>query len=146
MANVVGLIDTYVFIHAQARDALSHECARFLAALESGQVQAALDPIILHELSYALPRYIKQMTRNDIAEYLLMVLGWDAVQGDKGTMVDAVERWRDTAGLSFADAYLAALAAEQDRPVYSKNLRELLAQGVDVPDPLPTVASAHPSG
>jgi len=88
-----------------------------------------MSPLILHELSYAFPRYIKQMTHQDIANYLLMVLGWEAVQGEKGAMVDAVERWRDTSGLAFADAYLAALAAEQDRPVYSKNLRELRAQG-----------------
>ena len=140
MASGAGLLDTNIFIHAYAQDAATEDCRRFLLALEAGKVRAVMSPLILHELSYAFPRYIKQMTHQDIANYLLMVLGWEAVQGEKGAMVDAVERWRDTSGLAFADAYLAALAAEQDRPVYSKNLRELRAQGVEVPDPLPTVA------
>lgn len=135
-----GLLDTNVFIHAYARDAATEDCRRFLLALEAGTVRAVMSPIILHELSYAFPRCLKQMSRQDVANYLLMVLGWDSVRREKGAMVDAVERWRDTMGLSFADAYLTALAAEQVRPVYSKNLRELRAQGVEVPDPLPTVA------
>lgn len=137
MAEQAGLLDTNLFIHAHARDAASSECRQFLAALEGGRIKAHLEPIILHELSYALPHYMKQMTRADIAEYLLMVLGWDAVQGQKATMVDAVERWRDTAGLSFADSYLAAVAVDQGRPIYSKNVRELQDQGVVVPDRLP---------
>ena len=140
MPDSAGLLDTNVFIHAQAQDPASHECVLFLSALEAGQVQAILDPIILHELSYVLPRYLQQMTRMDIAEYLLMVLSWDGVRGEKGVLVDAVERWRATPGLSFADAHLAALASDQGRPVYSKNLRELRGQGVEVPDPLPTIA------
>ena len=132
-----GLLDTNVFIHAHAHDALSEECRGFLAALETGDVAAYLEPITLHELSYALPHYVKQMTRVQVANYLLMVLAWEAVQGQKGIMVDAVERWRVTAGLSFADAYLAAVAATQGRPIYSKNVRELAGQGVQVPNPLP---------
>ena len=101
-------------------------------------MRAHLEPIILYELSYALPLNGKQMTREDVAEYLLMVLSWDAVQGEKRTMVDAVERWRDTVGLSFADAFLAARASEQGCPIYSKNVRELQGQGAEVPTPLPS--------
>ena len=78
------------------------------------------------------------MTREDVAQYLLMVLSWDGVGGAKGVMADAVERWRTSAGLSFADAYLSALAAERQCPVYSKNVRELAGQGVPVPNPLPS--------
>ena len=132
-----GLLDTNVFIHAHTTDSISEECRRFLAALERGRVQAHLEPLILHELSYALPHYVKQMTRQQVAEYLLMVLSWDGVQGDKAVMVDAVQRWQGTPGLSFVDAYLASLAAERSCPVYSKNVRELKAQGVTVPDSLP---------
>jgi predicted nucleic acid-binding protein len=132
-----GLLDTNVLIHAHTHDSVSEECRRFVDALEAGRVTARLEPLILHELSYALPRYLKQMTRADVAEYLLIVLSWEGVQGEKGLMVDAVGRWRATPGLSFADAYLAALAAEQGRPIYSKNVRELVGQGVQVIDPLP---------
>lgn len=130
-------MDTNVFIHAHASDRHSDECRRFLSAVEEGRVKARVDPLILHELSYALPHYIKRMTRTDVADYLLMVLSWNGVQGDKDLMVDAVERWRDTAGLSFADAFLAALATQRGCPVYTKNVRELQGQGVDVPEPLP---------
>ena len=135
----VGLIDTNIFFHAQTHDAHSEECRRFIDALERGDVQAFLDPIVLHELSFVLPRYAKQMTRQDVATYLLVVLSWPGIQGDKSTMAEAVRRWGSTPGLSFADAYLAARASSEDRPVFTKNVRELRRQSVDVPDPLPGI-------
>lgn len=131
-----GLLDTNVFIHSHAGDSFTQECRGFLAALEQGSVHAVLEPVVLHELSYALPHYVKQMTREDVAEYLLMVLGWDGIRGDKDLMVDTVERWRGSPGLSFADAYLAAAAALRGCPVYSKNVRDFESQGVSVPQPL----------
>lgn len=133
-----GLLDTNVFLHAHANDAHSVECRRFLAALESGRVVVRLEPLILHELSYALPHYVKQMTKPEVADYLLMVLGWDGVTGDKDVMVDAVQRWRATPGLSLADAYLAALAVQRNCPVYTKNVRHVAGQGAVVPVPLPS--------
>ena len=132
-----GLVDTNVFIHAHANDRFSAECRAFLLALEQGRVEAHLEPIVLHELSYALPRYVKQMTRQETAAYLAMVIGWDGIQGDKHVMADAVQRWHDTAGLSFADAYLSALAWQRGCPVYTKNVREVAGQGIQTPDPLP---------
>ncbi len=133
-----GLLDTNIFIHAHARDAYTEECRRFLLALEKGDVRAQLEPLILHELSYALPHYIKQMTRQNVADYLAMVLAWPGVLGEKGVMLDAVQRWRDTPRLSFADAYLAALAKSRECPVFTKNVAELRSQSVRVPQPLPT--------
>jgi len=132
-----GLLDTNIFVHAQSTDTHAEECRRFLAALESGRVSARLEPLILHELSYALPRYAKQMTRSDVADYMLMVLSWDGIVGEKGEMAEAVQRWAATPGLSFADAYLAALATRRRCPVFTKNVRELRGQGVDAPSPLP---------
>ena len=137
MIDSPGLLDTNVFIHAHTHDNVSEECRAFLAALEAGSVRAVLEPVILHELSYALPHYLKQMTREEIAEYLLMILSWDGVLGSKETLIDTVERWRRTPRLSFVDAYLAARSSEESRPVYSKNERELRAQGVTVPRTLP---------
>jgi predicted nucleic acid-binding protein len=132
-----GLLDTNVFVHAQANDTHTEECRRFLTSLQEGTAQARLEPIVLHELSYALKHYMKQITKEQTAQYLLTILSWRGVQGEKDVMVDAVERWWTTRGLSFVDAYLAALAAARDYPVYSKNVRELTAQGITVPDPLP---------
>lgn len=138
-SDAAGLLDTNVFVHAHTFDTASGECQRFLAALERGDVEARLEPLILHEMTYVLPRYLKQMTRSDIADYLLVVLGWRGVRGDKALMVDTVERWRATPGIAFADAYLAALANRDGRPVFTKNVAELAGQGVTVPRPLPGV-------
>jgi predicted nucleic acid-binding protein len=133
-----GLLDTNVFLHTLTNDAHSEECRQFLAALEHGQVEAWLDPLILHELSYALRRWRKQVTRAEVAEYLLVVLGWPGIHGDKDLMVTTVERWRDTPGLGFVDAYLAALASRRGAVVYTKNVRDFTGQGVPVPQPLPS--------
>jgi predicted nucleic acid-binding protein len=128
-----GLLDTNVFVHAHTTDEASEECRAFLAALESGRLAAHLEPVILHELSYVLPRYLKQMTRPDVSAYLLMVLGWPGIRTDRDLLVETVERWRDTPGLAFADAYLAAVARRDGRVVYTKNVAEVSGQGVRVP-------------
>ncbi|MBI2756050.1 MAG: type II toxin-antitoxin system VapC family toxin [Chloroflexi bacterium] len=132
-----GLLDTNIFIHAPTSDSHSEECRRFLAALEAGTVRAVLETLVLHELSYALPHYLKQLTRADVAIYLLTVLSWRGGLGEKDLMADSVQRWAQTPGLSFADAYLAALAAMRGSPVFTRNRHELAAQGVDVPSRLP---------
>jgi predicted nucleic acid-binding protein len=134
---IEGVLDTNVFLHAHAHDSAAQECQDFLAALEDGRVRAHLEPIVLHELTYVLPRFLKSMTRQQVAQYLLVVLTWDGVQGEKDLMASAVQRWRDTPGLSFVDAYLAALAIQRGCAVYTKNVRDLRGQGVEVPDTLP---------
>lgn len=133
-----GLLDTNVFIHAHASDEWTAEYRALLGALETGSVSAVLEPLVVHELSYALPHYVKQMTRDQVGEYLLMVLSWDGVRGEKDTLVETVMRWRATPGLAFVDAYLATLAHQRSCPVFSKNVKQLAAQGVDVPVPLPS--------
>ena len=132
-----GLLDTNVFFHALTTDTHSQECQDFLAALEHGVRRAWLDPLVLHELSYSIRHYVKQATKTEIASYLLGVLNWPGVQGDKDLMSDAVERWGSTPGLAFVDAYLAALASKHTVPVYTLNVRELTGQGIQVPRPLP---------
>jgi predicted nucleic acid-binding protein len=133
-----GLLDTNLFIHAQSTDLHSDECRRFLAALEQGNARARLEPLVLHELSYVLPHYLKQLTREQIAQYLLSVLSWVGVEGDIELMVETVQRWGRTPRLSFVDAYLAARATELQCPVYTQNVRELVGQGIEVPQPLPS--------
>ncbi len=133
-----GLLDTNVFIHAHATDAHSAECQQFLAALESGAVRARIEPLILHELSYALRHYLKQITREETAQYLLSVLTWKGVEGEKDLLAQTVQRWASTPGLSLPDAYLAEIASRDGCEVYTKNVGELRAQGALVPDPLPT--------
>lgn len=132
-----GFIDTNVFIHAQTTDDLSEECRRFLFAVERGDIHTRLEPVILHELSYALKRYRQQMSRGQIAEFLRTILLWPGILGDKEIMLDAVDRWEQHASIGFADAYLAALAVTHRSPVYTKNVRHFASQRVEVPDPLP---------
>jgi len=72
----------------------------------------------------------------DVVRYLTMVINWPGVKGDKATMLATVDCWSRTPGLAFVDAYLSVLALDRSCPVYSKNARELRAQGVIVPDPL----------
>jgi len=132
-----GLVDTNVFIHAQTHDAFAEECLRFLEAVERGDVRAEIDAMVLHELSYALPHYRKGMPRDQVAEYLLAILAWPGATGDKSVLAQAVQGWRTSPGLAFVDAYLAARAAQEQKVVYTKNVRELRSQGVDVPEPLP---------
>src|SRR5688572_13500180 len=95
-----GLLDTNIFIHAMTHDAQSEECRRFLLALEEGRVEAWLDPLVLHELSYVIRTYLKQSSRESIARYLLVVLQWQGILGDKDLMVNTVERWRQAPGVS----------------------------------------------
>jgi predicted nucleic acid-binding protein len=132
-----GLIDTNVFLHAQTHDTQSEECLRFLELVQNGSIRVQLEPMVLHELSYALTHFKRQMTRAQIAEYLLAVLAWDGITGDKARMTNAVERWGSTPGLAFVDAFLAATANELECVVYTKNVAELTRQGATVPNPLP---------
>jgi hypothetical protein len=94
---------------------------------------------VLHELSYALPRYLQQLKadRQELAAFLLMILSWPGVEGDTGTMIETVQRWAGAPGLAFVDAYLAVRASQRGCPVYTKNARELERQGVLVPPSLP---------
>jgi len=136
-----GLIDTSVFVHAATTDVQSAACRQFLTALERGALEARLEPPVLHELSYALPHYLKQITRSELVEYLLTVLSWPGVRADKALLVDAVQRWRDTPQLAFVDAYLAAIANRDGSPIYTKNVAELAGQGVSVAPMLPPTAA-----
>jgi predicted nucleic acid-binding protein len=137
-APSIGLIDTNVFIHAQANDGYTEECLRFLDAVERGAVRARLDPLVAHELTHALPHYRKGMTRSDVATFLLTILAWDGVVGDKDRLAKAVLRWQNSPKLAFVDAYLAATAYDERCPVFTKNVRDLAGPGITVPDPLPS--------
>jgi predicted nucleic acid-binding protein len=131
-----GILDTNVFLHAHATDNHSAECRRLLTAVANGQTTAIVDPLVAHELSYALPRLRKQMTRADVAGYLLQVLSWSGVRGDVDLLSDAVRIWRDSPGVAFVDTYLMARGLRENRPIFTKNLRDFANRGVTVPDPL----------
>jgi predicted nucleic acid-binding protein len=91
-----GLLDTNVFIHAQTSDALAEECRRFLLTLMEGTQSARLEPVVVHELSYTWLRVFRQATRQQVADYILTVLGWPGVTAsEENLLASAVRRWRD---------------------------------------------------
>jgi hypothetical protein len=110
--------------------------SRLLTAVANGATTAILDPLIAHELSYALPRLRKPMSHADVAGYLLQVLGWDGIRGDVDLLSDAIRTWRDGPGVAFVDAYLMVRGIGENRPNYTKNFRDLANRGVTVPTPL----------
>ncbi len=143
----VGLLDTNIIIHAHTTDALSAECRRFLAALERGELEARLEPIILHELSYMLPRILKQLTRADVAALLLMVLGWRGVRGEIALMLDAVRRWSSSQDLAFAESrYGTATGSEVELPcIVAAASRSRISSAKPAPARASTIVATYAS-
>ena len=131
------LLDTNIFVHALTHDAHSAACQGLLQALSAGTSRAVLDPVVVHELTYVLPRYVKQMTRSDIAQYITSVISWDGVVADKETLTEALRLW-SMQHVGFIDAYLGARAVGEDRPVYSRSVVDLESCGAVVPKDWPT--------
>lgn len=69
-----GLLDTNVVLHARTTDEHSKECREFLRMLRGERIRAHLDPLVVHELTYVLPRYIKKIDRAEVATYLISIL------------------------------------------------------------------------
>jgi predicted nucleic acid-binding protein len=132
------LLDTNVFVHSLTNDILTAECSAFLDAVRSSVVTAELDIVVLHELTYSVPRYLKGISQRDLVRLLSWLVEMPGINCDKTLFSDTLTRWSEQPGLGFVDAYLAARASRDGTAVFTKNVRELRAQGVIVPDPLPS--------
>ncbi|MCL8207922.1 MAG: type II toxin-antitoxin system VapC family toxin [Actinomycetia bacterium] len=131
---VDGYIDTNVFLHAQAHDEHTAACRTLLRAVGSGQVTAWVDPLVLHELTYVLPRYVQGMTRSDVALYLRTVLSWPGtVLDDKAFWVDVVDLWEVDARLSWTDAVLIRRAQRTGRGIWTRNVRDFARHDMAAP-------------
>ena len=120
-----GYVDTNVFLHAQAHDPHTTACQALLRSAAVGTVTMWLDPLVLHELTYVLPRYVKQMTRTDVALYVRTVLNWPGIQmDDKSLWLGVLETWEVDARLSWTNAVLIQRALETERGVWSRNYRD----------------------
>jgi predicted nucleic acid-binding protein len=132
-----GYLDTNVVLHALVNDHHGEECRAFLSKLEAGEVRAVLEPYVIHELTYAIPRLLKQLSKAEVAKIVLTMMEWPGViVNSPSVVVDGVERWASTPGLSFVDAMLAASAIDRHVPIYTKNKKELRRQRAVVPDSL----------
>lgn len=132
----VGLLDTNVLIHALTRDAHGEDCRAFLRRVRSGDQQVLLTALVVHEFAYAVGRYARQMSRQDIGDYLISLMALPAVTLDDDLLIDAVRAWSKTPGLGFVDAYLGVRAERERLPVFTKNLKHFQSFDVELPDPL----------
>ena len=133
----VGFVDTNVFIHALSRDSHQEECVAFLEAVQTGTIRVRLHPSVVHELSYALPRYLQHMTRADVGEFILSVLSWPGIVSDDPFIGHAIRVWMNSGAVQFVDAYLGVIAQAHGVDVFTKNIQHFEDAGVSVPRSLP---------
>lgn len=135
-SGTIGILDTNILIHALSTDAHGADCRRFLQRVRDGEVAVLLTSVVALEFTYAVGRYAKQMTREDIADYLVSVMSLPSVELEDEILVDTVRLWAKTPDLSFVDAYLGLRAQREDLPVFTKNIRHFERFGIRVPNPL----------
>jgi len=131
-----GLIDTNVLIHALTSDRHSLDCRRFLLSVREGERSFTLTAVVVFELTYALSRYKKEMSRLEVADYLISVMALPNVRVDDESLLGAVRVWSQQPELGFADAYLGVRAERERVPVFTKNVRHFRQFDVEVPNPL----------
>ncbi len=122
-----GWLDTNVFIHALCEGDLEHRrSAEILYSLENDEARAALDPLVVHELTYVLPRVVKNRfcSRQDIFEFIAPYLALENIYIDqRQSLIDALRLWAGST-LAFVDAYLRANARVRQEPNCSANRQD----------------------
>jgi predicted nucleic acid-binding protein len=132
--NDIAILDTSVVLDALTRDVWSDACRRFLRQVERGDLRVVVAPVVIHELTYAIPRYLQGASRSQVTDIILVLLKGEGTVDPTGFLESSLLCWRDTPGLSYVDAYLGTWALAEGLPVYSVNRRDFLRQGVEVPD------------
>lgn len=122
-----GWLDTTIFIHVLFKnDIHQSRCDEILESLESGKGEAWIDPIVIHELTYVLPRALPAVfnDRKKIADYLLSFLTLDTLHAHrKEILITSIQYW-STSNVAFADARLTTLAESDNLPVCTVNQRD----------------------
>lgn len=132
----LGFLDTNVLIHAFATDRQGADCRAFLEQVRKGERSVLLTIVVVHEFTYAVGRYLKQLSRKDIADYLVSLMALPAVHLDDDAVFATVRTWGSDPRIAFVDAYLAVRAQREGRPVFTKNVKHFQGCDVEVPDPL----------
>lgn len=121
----LGWLDANLFIHALfTNDPHARRCREIFKAIEVGTAEAWLDPVTVHELTYALqkiPPFRDQPAA--IVDYLLPIILQDGVRmSDKPAVVLALQHWAE--GGKFGDARIAGLAQVRGLPVCTVNAKD----------------------
>lgn len=114
------ILDANVLVRFLVQDVPQQaKAARKLVELaESGAIRLVVDPMIIAEAVYVLTSFYKK-PRESVANALLVFVQSDGVfAGEESRLVDALRRFQRTS-VDFADAWLAASAAETQREVAS---------------------------
>jgi predicted nucleic acid-binding protein len=131
-----GLLDTNVLVHSILDDIPSEECRKFLAMVEAGERRVRLEVYVVHELTFVLGRVRRQMSRQEIVEFLYQVIEWPGIECDRELLIGTLDRWQQRKGIAFVDALLATQARLSNTRIFSKNVREFRDTGIEVPEPL----------
>lgn len=136
MTEPPAWIGTNVFLHAQATDPHSAACRGLLRAVQAGRRTVCIDPLVVHELTYVLPRFRKGMTRDDVALYCQSVLKWPGVEiEDRSLWVEALATWAKDPQPSWTDAVLLTRIMQADGAnIWTVNRDDFERWGVNPPD------------
>lgn len=114
------ILDANVLVRFLVQDVpLQAKAARKLVEqAESGALLLVVDPMIIAETVYVLTSFYKK-PRETVADALMAFVQSDGVSvADESRLVDALRRFQRSS-VDFADAWLAATAAETHREVAS---------------------------
>lgn len=114
------ILDANVLVRFLVQDVPQQAKAarKLVEQAESGALLLVVDPMIIAETVYVLTSFYKK-PREDVAVALLAFVQSDGVAvGEESRLVDALRRFQRTS-VDFADAWLAASAAETHREVAS---------------------------
>lgn len=132
-----GWLDANLFIHALfLSDPRGSRCRNVLGHLLDGTGEGWLDPVSLHELTYALPWALPDTfaRRQDVYDYSMGYLTCETVLcDDKPSLIEALRLWVATGG-RFGEARILALDQSRGNPVCTFNGRDF-----------PTVRNAYPA-
>ncbi len=114
------LVDTNVLVRFFTGEpaALAERARALVAQADAGKIALEVLPIVVAETVYTLESFY-EMPKEAVCEKLLLFLRSRGITAREPAIVaDALERYRSLP-VHFADAYLAASAADAGLPVYS---------------------------
>jgi predicted nucleic acid-binding protein len=114
------LVDTNILLRFFTGDPpeMAERARAIIEQADSGRFQLEVPALIVAETIYTLVSFYG-MPKDDVCEKLLIFLRSRGISPhEPEIMLDALKRYR-AIPVHFADAYLAALAAARNQPVYS---------------------------